>query len=356
MHVTRRGMLAIGASAPLALCAPTIGLAAADQSHAFAMAVESARRGRAIPALAVGVIDRGEIVYVGGFGQQERTISENSLFRVASISKLFTAQLVLKLAEAGRLDLDADVGRWLPAFAGRQLTARHLLIHRSGLEDRIWPVESAEPARPDAYLTELVRQPQTSRPGETYRYTDADYNVLGRIVAQVSRMPFAAFARQTLLTPLALRRTTLFPPPDERDSIVPGLSRKPLGPLGRHPFDIAFAPSEGLVTSARELAAWTRATLQRDERVLKPATFDAMIKPQEEAGRPDRWMGLGWQLRKADGRLVAEHGGSIRGHEALVLIYPNELRGFVVLGASEDIPRWDLVAALEAVLPPPSPP
>jgi len=355
MHMTRRAALAIGASGPLALCVPAIGRAAAEQSHAFAAAVESVRRSASIPALAVGVIDQGDIVYVGGFGHQERTISGDSLFRAASISKLFTAQLVLRLAEAGKLDLDADVGQWLPAFAGRQLTPRHILIHRSGLEDRIWPVESVDSARPDTYLVELASQRQTSRPGEAYRYTDADYNLLGCIVAQISRMPFAAFARETLLAPLALRQTTLFPPPGDRDGVVPGVSARPLGPLGRHPFDIAFAPSEGLVTTAHELATWTCATLLRDPRILRPATFDAMIKPQSEAGRPDRWMGLGWQLRKAGGRLIAEHGGSIRGYEALVLTYPNERRGFVILGAGENIPRWDLAAVLEAILPAGSP-
>jgi len=331
--------LVLGALASLGLAqgvgaGPRVGARLAD-------AAEAIRAREAIPAMGLGVVDRGETVLVRGFGGA----GERDRFRAASISKVFTAQAIMMLVEDGNLSLDDDVARWAPGFEDRDLTVRHLLTHRAGLRDAVFPVEIDDQARLAAYLRLLAAQAPAALPGAAYGYADAHYNLLGGVVSAASGESCAAFVQRRLIAPLRLAETSPFPPPVARQAIVPPTSSRP-----PRPFDIAFAPSEGLVTSARDLTAWVRATLRQDRRLLKPASFAAMITPQATTAAPGRAIGLGWQLREEAGRRIAEHAGSIRGYSALVLTYPDQRRGFVILTNADDAPRWEIARQLDSVL------
>jgi CubicO group peptidase (beta-lactamase class C family) len=257
----------------------------------------------------------------------------------------------MRLAEAKKLRLDDDVGRWLPGFAGRGLSLRHLLTHRSGFRDAIFPVESDDPTRVGAYLKILAAQPAARPPGAAYAYTDADYNVLGAVVAAASGQLYARYVQAEIIERLKCPDADIFPAPAARDAIAPPFLNKPnVRPATPRPFDIAFAPSEGLVTGARDLTLWLQATLKRDRRLLSRASYQAMMVPQAAADGPERYMGFGWQLRSEEGRDIAEHGGSVRGYNALVLTYPKERRGFVILTNADDAPRWEMARALDRAL------
>lgn len=316
--------------------------------------VETIRTASAVPAIGIGVIDDGKIVFLGGFGDVNgRPATEHDRFRAASISKLFTAQATMKLAEAGRLSLDDDISRWLPAFAGRGLTVRHLLIHRSGLRDAVLPRDADDAARIQTYLDLLARQSPSRAPGEAYAYTDADFNVLGAVVERASGVSFTAYIQQNLLDPLGLADSAAFPTPAQREGVAPPFMNKPtLRPATPRAYDIAFAPSEGLVTSARDLTIWTQATLKQDKRLLGAGSFTAMLNREAEAEGPGRYAGLGWQLREDNGRRIAEHGGSVRGFNALVLTYPDEGRAIVILTNADDAPRWEIARKVDEILGP----
>lgn len=321
--------------------------AAAADVAAIRAAVEQIRTKAQVPALGLAVIDKGEIVFEGGFGEVGgRPATEHDRFRAASISKLFTAQAVMQLVDRQQIALDDDVGRWLPAFASKGLNVRRLLTHHAGLRDAILPLETSDAARPAAYLAILAGQSLARPPGSGYGYTDAEYNLLGGLVTAVSGMPFTDYVQRNLLDPLKLAETSPFLTARE------GISPPTLAP-GRtaRPWDIAFAPSEGLTTSAHDLATWTRAVLKRDRRLLRSSSHRAMIVGQENADGANRYIGLGWQLRYEPGsRLVAEHAGSVRGYTALVLTYPEEKRAFVILTNADDAPRWEIVRAVDGLL------
>lgn len=325
---------------------------AASRAAGLREAVEPLRAAANVPAVGLGVIDRGKVVFLGGLGEVAgRAATEHDRFRAASISKLFTAQAVMRLAEQGRLSLSDDVGRWLQMFAGRGLTVRHLLTHSSGFRDAIFPVEADDPARVGAYLKILAGQPPARPPGAAYAYTDADDNVLGAVVTAASGVPYVRYVQREIIERLELADADIFPPAAARANLAPPFLNKPtVRPATPRPFDIAFAPCEGLVTGARDLTLWTLAALRRDGRLLKRASWRAMTIPQAPAGGPGRYMGYGWQLREEDGRAIAEHGGSVRGYNALVLTYPRERRGFVILTNADDAPRWDMARALDRAL------
>lgn len=321
--------------------------------EAIREAVEALRVGANVPALGLGVIDGGKVVFLGGFGDVDgRAATEHDRFRAASISKLVTGQAVMQLVESGKVALDDDVGRWLPALAGRGLSVRHLLTHRSGLRDLVLPLETGDPARTEAYLKLLAAVPGGT-PGAAYAYTDADFNVLGLVVAKVSGEPFDGYVRRHILDRVGMPGSSISPPPAARAGMArPFLNKPDVRPATPRPFDVAFAPSEGLVTSAADLTAWTRATLRRDRRLLARASFDAMQAVQAEAGGPGRSVGLAWQLREEGGRRIAEHAGSVRGYNALVLTYPDQQRAVVILTNADDAPRWDIAAAVDRLLGP----
>lgn len=330
------------------------GAAAAPPKPDLRAVAEDLRAASHVPAMGLGVIDKGKVVFLGGLGEVNgHPASEHDRFRAASISKLFTAQAVMRLVEERRLSLDDDVGRWLPAFAGRGLTVRLLLAHRSGLRDAILPLESDDPARVKAYLAILAAQPPARPPGSAYAYTDADYNLLGAVVEAVSGKPYREFARQVIVDRLKLADADIFPIPAARASIAPPFLNKPtVRPAALRPYDIAFAPSEGLVTGARDLTLWAQAVLKQDRRLLRRASYEAMLRPLGEGGGPGRSAGIGWQLREEGGRRIAEHGGSLRGYNALVLLYPDQGRGFVILTNADDAPRWEIARALDRALNP----
>ena len=216
--------LALLAIAPSAKAAPPPDLRGA---------AEALRVAHAVPAIGLGVIDRGRIVFLGGLGEVAgRAATEHDRFRAASISKLFTAQAIMRLAEERRLTLDDDVGRWLPDFAGRGLTIRLLLAHRSGFRDAIFPLETDEPARVQAYLKILAAQPPARPPGEAFAYTDADYNVLGAVIEAASGVAYEAYVRTALIDRLKLLDADIFPRarrPREPGAAVPQQARAAAG-------------------------------------------------------------------------------------------------------------------------------
>lgn len=340
----------------LALVVLTLPRPAMAETRVEAMraAVETIRAEANIPAMGLGVIDDGEVVFLGGFGEVDgRAATEHDRFRAASISKLLTGQAVMQLVQAGKLRLDDDVGRWLPALSDRGLTIRHLLSHRSGLRDLVFPLETDDPARQEGYLKLLAALP-AGKPGAAYAYTDADFNVLGLVVAQVSGEPFEAYVQGRILDPVGLPDSAMFPAPAARAGMAqPFLNKPAVRPATPRPFDIAFAPSEGLVTSAADLTRWTLATLMQDRRLLRRDAHAAMLATQGQAGGPGRRIGLAWMLREPEpGRPIAEHAGSVRGYNALVLTYPRQKRAVVILTNADDAPRWEIAAAVDRVLGP----
>lgn len=300
--------------------------------------LERIRRDHAIPALAVGVVDAGEIRYLRTLGAPE-----GARFRAASISKLLTAQAIAGLAEAGTISLDDHLERHVLAFAGRGVTLRHLLTHTSGLADGPRPRNRSDASSVDAYAEELARIAPLGSPGATWRYTDSEYNLLGAVITAATGHPFEEHVRETLLTPIGANGASLFP--EARDDILaPHLNFGIALSAPSRPFDIAFAPSEGLVTNVDSLTRWLAATLNRDPRLLRSATYEAMLAPQfgDHAA-------MGWQVSERGGRRIAQHGGSFAGWSALILTYPDQRRGFVVLTNAHDAPRWAIVDAIEAV-------
>ena len=172
------------------------------------------------PGLAWGVIIDGELAASGAVGLRDveaaQPATPQSIFRIASMSKSFTALAILSLRDAGKLALDDAVTAHIPEFAGVALptrdapaiTIRHLLTHSEGFaEDNPWG--DRQLAIPEATLSAWLRKglPFSTSPGTAFEYSNYGFALLGRIVSNASGMPYADYIRTRILTPLGMRST-----------------------------------------------------------------------------------------------------------------------------------------------------
>src|SRR5215470_7359597 len=180
-----------------------------------------------IPGATVSVVKDGRLLFAKGYGSADlqtgkRVSAGTTLFRIASVSKPFTATVVLQLAEEGKLNLHADVNTYLktfhlPSTYQEPITLAHLLAHTAGFEDR----STGTSARTPSDLEPLGRwlaehMPARVRPpGELTAYSNYGYALAGYIVEQVAGIPFAQYVEQHIFQPLDMRSSTFRQPVED---------------------------------------------------------------------------------------------------------------------------------------------
>ena len=179
--------------------------------------IESEMARARIPGLALAIVSGDEMLHVRGFGVADpagRVVSGETPFIIGSNSKSFTALAIMQLVEAGRIDLDAPVHRYLPWFrvadaeASRQITVRHLLHHTSGIPTAAGQALAGDDDNSDQALERHVRALRTvelTQPvGHLYQYSNANYNVLGLLVQAVSGLSYENYVRTHIFAPLEM--------------------------------------------------------------------------------------------------------------------------------------------------------
>jgi CubicO group peptidase (beta-lactamase class C family) len=174
-----------------------------------------------IPGVTWGVVIDGRLAHVGSTGVRDRAsnapITTSTAFRIASMTKSFTALAILKLRDAGRLSLEDPVSKWIPEFARMELPTRdsaplrvrQLLSHSAGFpEDNPWGDQQlgATEAALDSWLRAGI--PFSTAPGTRYEYSNYAFGLLGRIVAKASGTTYERYMRDQILSPLGLQSTT----------------------------------------------------------------------------------------------------------------------------------------------------
>ena len=307
------------------------------------------------PGLSIGVVYDQQLIWSKGYGfadlEKKSPATPATLYRIASISKLFTSSAVLQLRDAGRLTLDDPVTRHLPWFKirnkhpeGPSVTIRHLLTHTSGLPREATGVNWSDMSFPGR--EEMIRGisgQETVFPSETeWKYSNLALSLAGEIVMSVSGEPWNRYIENRILTPLGMSSTRTLP---ERDTpgLAVGYSRRVPGVARQvRPFvDIAAERPAGNIASnvedlARFLALQMRDGPQGGSQVLKGSTLREMHRVQWL--RPD-WSGgwgLGFSVRRAGSQVRIGHGGSLPGHRTQIEFAPAEKLGVIVLTNADD--------------------
>lgn len=332
----------------------------AELSDDFASLVRRLMARDQIPGVAVGVVERGQLVYARGFGYRDvenhLPMTPNTLFPLGSASKAFTATAIALLADEGRIALDAPVRNYLPDFsledpvASATLTTRDLLTHKSGLprHDFFW--YQAPFSRDELYRRLRFLEP-SGPPRTRWRYNSLMFVVAGRIVERVSGESWESFVQARLLVPLNMRRTLLSPEAMEADSDHASPYALREGRAQRIPMLkrlSAIAPAGAVQSSVRDLARWLTFHATRSPALLGQGMWRELHRPQAKMPASDQpevqhpYYALGWVHESYRGHPLVFHNGAIDGFTVHLGFLPESVpcKSLTLCAAARTQPSW----------------
>ena len=341
----------LSAALLLTIVMPSAAYAADDQALAAQIdksAQEAVAAGET-PGLQLAVYKDGKPLLVKSYGlasiELKVPASNDSVFRIGSLTKQFTAAALLKLQEEGKLSLDDKLSKYFPDFprAG-DITLLQMLHHTSGLHNytdepdtfnRLAPITQ----KPEEMLRHFTKMSKLFdfEPGTSWNYSNTAYYILGMIVEKVEQRPLGAVLKDRFFTTLKMSRTAL----DDEAEIVPGrvegYDATARGQFTNATFISMTVPggAGAMRASANDLALWNAALF--GGKVLKPASFQAMIGPGQlndgrksgaaiakAAGKPRGEYGLALFIDHLDSHPKISHGGGINGFSASLSEFPQD--------------------------------
>lgn len=299
-----------------------------------------------LPGLSIALVDDQRIVWARGFGVEHGIDSTpataRTVYRVGSVSKLFTDIAVMQLVERGKLDLDAPVTAYLPNFAPANrfqeaITLRELMSHRAGLV-REPPIgnyfddtsPSLEATVASLNTTSVVYPPRTRT-----KYSNAAIATVGSVLETVQAEPFASYLKRTVLAPMGLRQSGFEPDPSLVRHLADGTMWTYHGRTFPAPtFQLGMAPAGSMYATMTDLAHFTSVLFAGGKgiggQVLKEATLDSMWTPQFAAVGARTGYGIGFAIDELDGERIVRHGGAIYGFATELAALPGKKLGVAV--------------------------
>lgn len=324
-----------------------------------------------VPGMSAAVVQDAQFVWSAGFGMADLENSvpatSQTLYRLGSISKPITSTAAMALSENDKLDLDAPVEKYCPAFPQKPwpVTTRELLAHLGGIryynvpELPYWVSESDPEVGNtrhfengiEAGLKFFANDPLVAKPGTHFNYSTQGYTLVGCVIEGASGEKYADYVRERVLAPAGMLETR----PDDRFAIVPLRTRfyskdKSGAVVNAEFLDSSYkVPGGGWLSSAPDMARFVVAMLK--DRLVKPATRDTMWTPQMPSDRLGRMVyGLGWEAGTTGGVPDVGHGGSQQGTSTKILIAPKARAGVVVLINSDAAGASQLASQLLEIL------
>jgi CubicO group peptidase (beta-lactamase class C family) len=275
------------------------------------------------PGLAIGVVHDGTLRDARGYGlanlEWGAPIGSDTVFRLGSLTKQFTAMAIMLLCEENRLALDDALTTHLPAYpiGGQTITVEQLLTHTAGITDYTGLPEFTEhkhhPDMAPAEIAAVFQQyPLEFVPGSRFRYSNSGYVLLGMIVEAISGVSYAEFVRSRIFAPLGMHQSCYL-------SNEPIVRHRASGYVTTEqgyqnaPFANMTLPyaAGALGSSVQDLARWDMAL--RENRLVRPSTLERMHTPVRLLGGGTANYGFGWMIGAYEGRRVMYHGGGING-------------------------------------------
>jgi CubicO group peptidase (beta-lactamase class C family) len=289
-----------------------------------------------VPGAAVLVLHDGQPIVRAGYGladlETDAPTTPETNYRLASVTKQFTAASILLLAEDGRLELDDRVRKWLPSLpkAVETVTIRQLLTHTSGLVDYEDVIPEILPAQlHDADVLRLLETQDRTyfRPGTGYRYSNSGYALLALTVERASAKTFATFLRERIFQPLDMNNTVAY---EEGISTVSHRAFGYTDEAGRwnrtdQDQTSAVLGDGGIYSSIDDLAKWDAALY--DGRLLDRSSLQAAFTPATQTDNPEIEYGYGWRITGE----TLWHSGETVGFRNVIVRYPKRHMTVVVL-------------------------
>lgn len=301
-----------------------------------------------VPGLSVAVVQQGRVIMTQGYGlaDVENNVQANAdtVYRIASLSKSITASAAMKLVQTGKIDLDAPIQKYCPAFPQKPwpITTRELLTHQSGIRDYRNDEESINTrhyASINEALTQFANDPLDFEPGTKMHYTSYGYIVLGCVMEGASGTTYDRYMREAVFGPGQMPATRL----DDVFTIIPhrarGYGLSSTGELQNAVFvDVSNKPpGSGINSTARDMANFMTALY--GGKLVPNSTLQQMLTPSKTRDGKATIYGIGFFLggpiSSYKGLKEAGHGGDQQGFSSILYLLPEKKFGVVILSNLE---------------------
>jgi len=291
------------------------------------------------PGAAVMIIQNGQPLLIKTYGmahiEKDTPVTPQTNFRLASVTKQFTAMCIMMLAERGKLDYDTHLTDIFPDFPryGSKITVRHILQHTSGLiayEDLIPDTATVQVL--DTDVLQMMKEQDSTwfEPGTAYRYSNTGYAVLAMIVEKLSGLTFPQFLEQNIFRPLGMTNSVAF---------VNGVNKVPNRAFGYtvHTDSVEFTDQSitsavlgdgGIYSSVEDLFKWDQALYT--EKLVRKETLRQAFTPNLEN------YGFGWRIDTYKGHRRLHHTGSTRGFRNVIQRFPDDRFTVIILTNRND--------------------
>lgn len=312
-----------------------------------------------MPGMSIAIFRNGKQLYVHSYGMANLELLQPNkptlIYPIGSISKQFTGYCIQLLASEGKLSLSDDVRRYLPEMHdfGESITLKMLLTHTSGIRDNVMLLlakgRNINDVTPEQESFDIiVRQTGLNfRPGTRYRYSNANYVLLAKVVERVSGMPLAAFLQQHIFSPLGMNHTSVVSDP------VGVMKGRAYGYSGDKPIvpqtsvDSTYG-STGIYSTLGDLAIWSSQFYDSADapRTLTPGVFAAMKQPGALNDGIPLTYASGLHEESFHRIPYVEHTGEVPGFKADLLVFPKQKLSIVLLANTEACDATKLAFAI----------
>lgn len=344
--------------------------------------VEERAREFEVPGVAVGVTIDGEAGFAfSGVTSVDHPlpVDASTLFQIGSTGKTYTATVMMRLVEQGRVDLSSPVRTYLPDFrlrdegVAREVTVLHLLNHTAGWDGDFFEDQGEGDDALTRYVAAMDRIGQVTPLGDTVSYNNASLAVAGRIIEVVTSLTYEQAVREMLLDPLGMERSFFFPHEIMTERFAVGHHRSQEGEVKvAHPWHMGRYgdPMGGMVSNAADQITWAAFHLSGGlapdgSRLLAEETVRRMQEPTVTCGGSaiGDAVGISWLLRDVGGIWVAAHGGTTVGQHSIFEMVPSRRFGLTSLTNcgpngpefNEAITRWAFATYLGVEIHDPEP-
>ena len=317
-----------------------------------AFVTEEMRRHK-LPGLALALVEGDRVIFMKGYGKADptgRLVTPQTPFLLASVSKPLTAAAIMQLVDAGKVELDAPVQRYLPEFqmadpvGSAQITIRHLLLHTSGL-----PVTACDTRSNAQTLSEYVDELQMveidAPIGARHSYCSGNYNILGRVIEKVSGQSFGDYMEANVFMPLGMRNSFT----SEKEAQAAGMAQGyqflyGISVPAHYAYNPSQLPSGAMISSAEDMSHFLISQLNGgrygDTHLLAADSVASMQVPGTGRGREGGY-GFGWVIAPVGDVPSVWHDGVNNSYHSLLLMQPQSGQGVVLLMNSFNIVAYE---------------
>lgn len=312
------------------------------------------------PGATIIVTRAGQQVFRKAYGMADvakgQAMTPDTVMRIASITKQFTATAILLLADEGKLALDDDIRKFLPDYpvGGKPITIEQLLTHTSGIANFTskpgFEAGVAKDMAPGQMIATFKNDPLQSEPGTRYAYSNSGYFLLGAIIEKVSGLSYAQFVEQRIFVPLGMDNSAYDGHERGGAPRAQGYTRSSTG--FEHGKVVSMTQpyaAGGLVSTVDDMARWDAAVTAGT--LLKPASQQQALAAHILADGKSVPYGYGWNVDKLRGMTMQSHGGGIYGYSSYALRLPGQqLYVAVLTNADSGLAAADMVAMKAAAI------